>query len=69
MIGTYWEQGNLNEIDIVAVNDVTKRVFLVEVKLNRKQIDLNLLKEKSHRLLQQLKGYTNEFAALSIIDM
>lgn len=27
-IGTYWERGNENEIDIVAVNDIEKDIFL-----------------------------------------
>ena len=33
-IGTYWERGNQNEIDLVAVNDLKKEVVFADIKLD-----------------------------------
>ncbi|MDR1523113.1 MAG: DUF234 domain-containing protein [Endomicrobium sp.] len=45
-IGSYWEVGNKNKIDIVAINEHEKRVLIAEIKRQRKNIDINLLKSK-----------------------
>ncbi|MDA3941283.1 MAG: ATP-binding protein [Spirochaetia bacterium] len=67
-IGNYWEKGNLNEIDIVAVNDVHKKIFIAEVKLNPDKINIEALKRKSVKLVNSYKGYKTEFAGLSLED-
>ena len=69
VIGNYWESGNKNEIDIVAINELDKKVLIAEVKRNPKRIKLNQLKEKTARLEQQLKGYTFEYQGLSLNDL
>lgn len=68
-IGTYWERGNKNEIDIVALNELTKKVFICEVKLNPGKIDIKALKQKASKLLNELKGYEIEYQGLSMEDM
>lgn len=68
-IGTWWEKGNKNEIDIVAVNDLEKKVLFAEVKSNKKNISMAVLKEKTTKVMHHLPGYTAEFAALSLDDM
>lgn len=68
-IGTYWEKGNMNEIDIVAINELDKRVVVAEVKRNKEKISQDILKEKSKKLLEQFKGYEIEFQSLSLDDM
>ncbi|NDV96105.1 ATP-binding protein [Dysgonomonas sp. 521] len=68
-IGTYWEKGNQNEIDIVAVNDLEKSVTFTEVKRKKENISIQKLKEKSKNLQTQLKGYKVEFLGLSMEDM
>lgn len=68
-IGTYWERNNLNEIDIVAVNDLEKKVLFAEVKRNPDKINLHLLTSKSQDLLKQLKGYEAVYRGLSMEDM
>ncbi len=68
-IGTYWEKGNQNEIDIVAVNDEEKKMLIVEVKRNFNRIDLELLQEKAKKLLQKHKGYEVVFKGYSLNDM
>lgn len=68
-IGTYWEKGNQNEIDIIAVNDFEKTVLVAEVKRKKENISIPLLEEKGKNLQSQLKGYTFEYQGLSIDDM
>jgi len=68
-IGTYWEKGNQNEIDIVAINKDRKRMLVAEVKLNHHKINLSELKEKAQKLLQKQKGYEVKFLGYSMEDM
>ncbi|MEA2059664.1 MAG: ATP-binding protein [Thermodesulfobacteriota bacterium] len=68
-IGNYWEKGNQNEIDIAAVNDMDKKLLIAEVKINPDKIDQGRLKKKSARLVDHYKGYTVEYAGLSIRDL
>ena len=67
-IGSSWERGNLNEIDLVAINDLEKRMLIAEVKLNKSRISLNTLKRKSERLLRDFTEYEVEWAALGPED-
>jgi len=69
LIGTYWEKGNQNEIDIVAINDIEKRILLFDVKMNREKIRINKLKDKSTKLLQKYNDYEFEYDGLSINDI
>ena len=69
IIGTYWAKGNLNEIDIVAVNDLENSVVFAEVKRKKENISIKGLQEKARSLQTQLKGYTAAFLGLSMEDM
>jgi len=69
LIGTYWERGNTNEIDLFAVDNNRKVVTIGEVKLNKNKINLSVLKEKSVNILQKYKGYKVEYLALSFEDI
>lgn len=68
-IGTYWEKGNQNEIDIVALNDLEKTVLFAEVKRKKENISIPVLQAKAKNLLEQLKGYEAEFQGLSLEDL
>jgi AAA+ ATPase superfamily predicted ATPase len=68
-IGNYWESGNVNEIDIVAVNDVKKQISFFEVKRQKSKINIPLLIEKSQNLLMKFEGYTSDYFGLSLEDM
>lgn len=69
-IGSYWERGNLNEIDIVAINDLKKQALFVEVKRNKSNISIEKLKRKSELLIQKnLKNFTLEFKGYSLEDI
>jgi AAA+ ATPase superfamily predicted ATPase len=69
MIGSYWEKGNQNEIDIVAVNDEQKSILMAEVKRNKNKISLGVLEKKAQKLLIARKKYTVTFAGFSLDDM
>ncbi|MBN2895287.1 MAG: ATP-binding protein [Campylobacterales bacterium] len=69
LIGTYWERNNDNEIDIVAINELEKKLLIAEVKLNPKKIDIDQLKNKSLKLIGDFKAYAIEYRGLSIDDM
>jgi hypothetical protein len=66
LIGTYWEKGNKNEIDIVAIDDFNKKIVLTEVKLNKGRIRIINLKEKGDKLRKKYSDYDFEYEGLSI---
>ena len=69
IIGSYWERGNKNEIDIVAVDELNKNLLIAEVKLNKNKINLNLLEQKSKNLIPKFKDYHIEYKSFSLEDV
>ncbi len=68
-IGTWWERGNKNEIDIVAVNDLEKKVLFAEVKRKKENISYSVLQKKSKKIQGVLQDYKREFKGFSMEDM
>jgi len=68
-IGSYWERNNQNEIDIVAVDDIEKKLLICEVKLQEKRLNYNELVIKSQKLIKKYKGYSVEYRLLSLNDI
>ena len=68
-VGQYWEKRNQNELDIVAINDLEKKVLIGEVKLNKNKINLDQLKIKSTGLTNKLGGFEVSYAGFSPEDM
>ncbi len=68
-IGTYWERGNENEIDIVAINDDSKTMLIAEVKRQSKKIDINKLQEKAIKLVSKHRKYEIDYIGYSLSDM
>jgi len=68
-IGNYWERGNQNEIDIVAINEEEKRMVIGEVKRNPKKIDLHKLEKKALKLTSKYNKYSVEYRDFSLRDM
>jgi uncharacterized protein len=68
LIGSYWEKENKNQIDIVAINDMEKIITIAEVKLDKSRINLNILRNKSYKLLLDYPGYKPAYLALSLED-
>ena len=69
IIGSYWEKGNLNEIDLVAINDLKKEITLADIKLDRKKLNLNALKERAQGLLNKYSSYKIKWLGLSLEDV
>ncbi len=67
-IGSYWEKGNQNEIDIVALDDVRKEILICEVKMNKSKISVKKLKEKSLKLVTRYPAYTPIYEGMSLAD-
>lgn len=70
-IGGYWDAKGHNEIDIVAINDLDKKVLIAEVKRQQKHYSETKLIEKSHHLLKKmnLKGYSIEYRGFSLDNL
>ena len=68
-IGNYWESGNANEIDIIAVNDLKRQLSFFEVKRQKSKINLNSLKEKSQNVLSKFNMYESNYIGLSMEEM
>jgi len=68
-IGNYWDRKGENEIDIVAVNDLEKRLFFYEVKRNKKRVSLPALKQKAEKIISDFPDYNADFQGLSLEDM
>lgn len=68
-IGSYWERGNKNEIDLVAINDLEKTITIAEVKINKEKINLKVLKEKAKKLLMSYPKYEVKYLGLSVVDL
>jgi len=68
-ISNYWDRKGINEIDIIAVNEMEKRIVFFEVKRNKKRISLPLLKQKAKNIMNHFSGYNTEYKGLSMEDM
>ncbi len=68
-IGNYWEKGNRNEIDIIALNKLDKKMLIGEVKLNKNKINLKTLKMKSEKIIARYNNFTVEYLCLGLQDL
>jgi hypothetical protein len=65
-VGSYWERGNLNEIDLVAINDLKKLIVIADIKLNKAKLNIGALKVKAKDLVSSYPAYEVEWLGLSI---
>ena len=71
-IGSWWDRKGENEIDIVAEDELSKRVLFAEVKRDGERISLEGLREKSAAFMRstgKFSGWHIEYKALSLCDM
>lgn len=71
-IDSWWDRKGENEIDIIAADDLEKRVTFYEVKRQRSEIDLKVLEEKVQRFNEvtgEFKKYDSGMVGLSMEDM
>lgn len=70
-IGGYWDSKGENEIDIVAIDDLGKRILIAEVKRQAKKYNPNQLLIKAAHLLPKLniKDYTVDQRCFSLDNL
>ena len=67
-LGSYWERGRKNEIDIIALNDMKKIMLIAEVKTNKDKNSLTRLQYRSEKLVKHYHDYQIEYKLLSLDD-
>ena len=71
-VGNWWDRKGENEIDIIAADDLEKRVTFYEVKRQRSELDMKLLEEKVQRFKEatgEYGKYETDMAGLCMEDM
>jgi AAA+ ATPase superfamily predicted ATPase len=68
-VGKNWDSRGVNEIDVVAVDDIGKRALIAEVKRDRRRFSEYALREKASTVAKYLGGYEIEYKCLSLNDM
>ncbi len=69
LVGSYWEKGFANQIDLVAINDANKKLLLAEVKLQKKNLRRERLVTKAAKIRAQFPDYRIEYRGLSLSDL
>jgi AAA+ ATPase superfamily predicted ATPase len=64
-VGSEWNNKGEDEIDIVAINEMDKKILLGDVKINSKKLDLKLLEFKSKELIKKFPNYTVSYRGFS----
>lgn len=71
-IDNWWSRNGEDEIDIIAINELTKQAVFYEVKRNEKELNPSLLAQRTDTFLvatRELKRYTISQVGLSMNDM
>lgn len=69
VVGNYWDCKGLNEIDLIALNDIDKTAVVAEIKRQRKKFSPSGLAEKVATLNKELSKYAITQMGLSMEDM
>jgi hypothetical protein len=65
----YWNRKGVVEIDIVVVDDIERKVRLIEVKRNQKKLNMKDLESKRAMIRHELEGYDVSYEGLSSEDV
>lgn len=68
-VSHWWDTRSENEIDLIAVERLDKRVIVGEIKRNAKKINLKKLEEKFAQLRPHFRGYEIKYTGLSLENM
>ena len=68
-VGNYWDRKGVNEIDMIALNDIEKTAVVAEVKRQRKKLSTSELADKVATIGKQLAKYDVRLIGLSMEDM
>ena len=72
-VGQWWDKKGENEIDLICIDDIEKKIVFGEIKRNAKKIDLPTLEEKKNTFLNQCnskyRNYKTTLKGLSLGDL
>lgn len=68
-VGNYWDRKGLNEINMIALNEIDKTAVVAEIKRQRRKFSPTELAEKVATLNKELGKYTVKQIGLSMEDM
>jgi len=71
-IGSWWNRKGEDEIDIIAIDDLSKSITFYEVKRQKEEISIPILNEKARHFFEatgKCKDYKVEYKGVSIEDM
>jgi AAA+ ATPase superfamily predicted ATPase len=68
-IGNYWDRKGANERDIIALNEMERRLVFYEVKRNEKKISIAQLEKRMEKITANFPDYNIEYKEFSIEDM
>ena len=69
-VGNYWDRKGMNEIDLIALNDIDKTALVAEVKRNADRYNPKLLQEKFESIRSNFGKYKEvQLIGLSMQDM
>lgn len=71
-IANWWDRKGENEIDIIAENELDKYVAFIEVKRQKRNIDLSILRSKADAMMRtthRFGDYEKQFKGLTLEDM
>ena len=69
LVGNYWERKGVNEIDMIAINEIDKKAVVAEVKRQRKKLNSSELAGKVSTISKKLAKYEVCQIGLTMEDM
>lgn len=69
LVGNYWDRKGLNEIDMIALNEIDKTAVVAEVKRQRKKLNLSDLADKMSTIRKEMAKYDIRQIGLTMEDM
>ena len=68
-VGSYWDRKGLNEIDMIALNDIDKTAIVAEIKRQSKKINLSALADKVSTISKKMAKYKVRQISLTMENM
>lgn len=69
LVGNYWDRKGVNEIDMIAINEIDKKAVVAEVKRQRKKLNSSELAGKVSSISKKLAKYEVRQIGLTMEDM
>ena len=69
LVGNYWDRKGVNEIDMIAINEIDKKAVVAEVKRQRKKLNSSELAGKVSTISKKLAKYEVCQIGLTMEDM